>query len=217
MSQFKALLVALANMELMLWRRFDRPGTDFYTEDAPQIRGRLRAYYGAVGYTDPRLERLVQRAASDRLPWSAAFISYLFQTAGAGPAFPVALSHSVYVTALKGSLSPDTVNHPFQAWPLSALIPGVGDVICTWRDADEDRRGMQRPVIHGRPVSWDAIDANNWQHFNSHCDLICRIAGNNVTAIGGNVRQRVAESQYNTNAAGFLVHPRGVALIKNFR
>jgi hypothetical protein len=157
----------------------------------------------------------VERAAGDRLAWSAAFISYLFQTAGAGPAFPVALSHSVYVTATK--LSRDTALHPFQAWPLSALPPGVGDVICTWRDADERKPGLQRPVIHGKPVSWDAIDQANWQHFASHCDLIVKIDGNSVTAIGGNVSQRVAETLYHTNAAGLLAHPRGVALIKNFR
>jgi hypothetical protein len=201
----------------MLWRRHDRGRrNDFYQESDPAVEDRLRRYYEAIGLAGARLNRAVTKAANNRKPWSAAFITYLFQVAGAGPFFPIATAHSQYVTTFKGALSRDTRTHPFQAWPLGALVPDVGDVICTWRDADEDTPGLQQPVIHGQPISYSAINPSSWRHFAGHCDVIVSISGNVVTAIGGNVGNSVQQTPYSTNAAQCIEHPRGVALIKNY-
>lgn len=217
MTPFKAVLVTLARLEWLAWRKFSGKKIGTLTESDPQVKDRLKAYYKSVGYAGSQLDTMVNDAASDKIPWSAAFISYLFATAGAGAAFPMALAHSKYVTELKGRMAQDPTVYPFQAWPLSLLLPEVGDVICVWRDADPDKKGVQQPKIHGKKVSYDAIDSANWQHFAAHCDLIVGIDGKKITAIGGNVGNTVAETIYKANIAGFVEHPRGIALIKNFK
>jgi hypothetical protein len=86
-----------------------------------------------------------------------------------------------------------------------------------WRDADPATPGAQQPQIGGQQVSYAAIDAGNWRHFASHCDLITRIEGRRAIAIGGNVGNRVAETPYNLDNDGRVSHAHGVAIVKNYK
>lgn len=217
MSVFTTVLVVLAYTELAMWRTVKRGKEVVLTEGDKRVKDRLRAYYTASGLTGKQLDHYVDEAAADNQPWSAAFISYLFATAGAGSAFPVALAHSRYVTEFKRNLLADPAKYPFQAWPLGALPAAVGDVICVWRDADPNKAGEQQPRIHGKPVSWGGLDPDHWQHFAAHCDLIVRVEKGFAVAIGGNVGNTVQETRYSLNAIGIVTHPKGIALIKNYK
>jgi len=212
-TPFVRRLVRIANDELNAWTR---ARGKYYGESSSQMIGRLKSYYLAAGKSASEANRLAAAAADDKTPWSAVFISYLFTQAGASD-FPVHTAHSWYVTRLKANAHRDRKTFPLQAYPINDFGPAVGDLICVWRDANPKKKGAQRPHIHGKKVTWDAIESGSWVHFSSHCDLIVRIVGRVAYAIGGNVGNRVKETRYNINGSNRISHSRGIVLIKNYK
>lgn len=213
LTSFVQNLVSIAEGELVKWKT----AGGWRTEGDAAVRGYLESYYRAAGKTAAEAHNLAGHAAADTNPWSAAFISYLFATAGAGIDFPVHTAHSYYVTTLKANAGRDIIAYPLQAYNMTDVSAEVGDLVCVWRDADPVAPGAQQPRIGGQPVSYAAIDAGNWRHFASHCDLITRIEGLRAIAIGGNVGNRVAETTYNLDNDGRVNHAHGVAIVKNYK
>jgi hypothetical protein len=135
----------------------------------------LNADQTGQGYTGLHDERGV-RFAPERdgaYAWSAAFISYVMRMAGAGPRFPYAASHYVYVNAaVRGS-------PVLRAEDPALYAPQPGDLVCVARDPARSLRFVDLPA------------ARFW----GHCDIAVRREGDSLALIGGNVRDAVALKQ----------------------
>lgn len=224
MTPFVTALVTRAWAEYALWTK---PNGRRYRETDPEVTPHLLRYYAAV-----KLGRLARDATAiyesdmrrslptnaqlqsatwhDDNYWSAAFISYLFFFAGAGAQFLYSLRHAKYVSDARNNLHLDPARHPFQAYPLGAMVPAAGDVLVRRRAGT---------------VNWSNLPAD----FDGHCDLVvdASVRGH-IVVMGGNVSipgagrdgLTVNTRRYNRDAGGFLLKsavPGGIALIKNFK
>lgn len=105
-------------------------------------------------------------------PWSAAFISWVMKTSGAGSNFRYSTQHSVYISqAIRDHLNNNNVG--FWGWRLNELKPAVGDLVC-W--AREDG------------VDFDHQKSGNYA---GHCDIVVAVEANEILVIGGNVGDSV--------------------------
>lgn len=128
------------------------------------------------------------------IPWSAAFISYGMQAAGAGSQFPYAAGHATWIVKsianrLAGKTKAALVGYRIDEHPLA-----VGDLIGTGRA--------------GANVSYDNAVGKGW--FTSHSDVIVEIdlANRLAYAIGGNVSQTVAKTPITLDSSGRLADTR---------
>jgi len=113
--------------------------------------------------------------------WSAAFISYVMRMAGAGPRFPYAASHDVYVNAaVRAARDSNGRGSPIlRAEDPALYAPQPGDLVCVARDPARPLRYADLPL------------ARFW----GHCDIAVRREGDSLALIGGNVRDAVALKQ----------------------
>jgi hypothetical protein len=128
------------------------------------------------------------------LAWSAAFISYCMQMAGAGSAFPYSSGHATWmVLSIKnkrsGKLKASLVGFRPGEIPLKP-----GDLIA-------------RPRQDG--ITYDNAVAKGW--FISHSDIVVEIDKENKVAyvIGGNIGQSVSKAKVTIDADGKLNDPDG--------
>jgi hypothetical protein len=110
----------------------------------------------------------IQRA--DYYAWSAAFISYVMRTAGAGARFPYAPSHSVYIDIAKTMKLGHTSGWAVIAERVDQYAPAAGDLICFWR-------GKRR-------MTYERLSA---RRFPAHCDIVVQRNNEQISVIGGNV------------------------------
>ncbi len=149
-------------------------------EDSLSVWARVGGYWDAA---DPGHAMEARAAAARapsrelwpawRRPWSAAFISWVMQTAGA-PDFTPDPAHADY---LRASLE----RRPESVVDLAIYEPVAGDLICAGRgsgprDAPEFLRRLR--------------EERNF--FPSHCDIIVDVGPDALTLIGGNVKNAVA-------------------------
>ena len=92
---FRRKLVGLANQELARW------GSGAIKETDPRTRRVLQDYWKTGAGVSYRADQLGDPSFQSAHPWSAAFISWVMRTAGAGDAFKYSASHSVYTRAAK--------------------------------------------------------------------------------------------------------------------
>jgi hypothetical protein len=112
------------------------------------------------------------------VPWSAAFISFMVNQAGAGNQFRYSAQHSIYLYR--------TINdritqrpRPFWAYRPSELTIAPGDIL-----------GMNRGT--GGPIDYDWAAYHS--DYASHCDIVVRVGSNGkVHTIGGNVGRAPGE------------------------
>ncbi len=124
--------------------------------------------------------------------WSAAFISYVMRIAGAGPRFPYAISHTIYINAAASHAT-----RGLTAYPPDKYAPMMGDLICVGR---------------GRSAALHFADLPTDYSFPSHCDIVVGVKPGMLTVIGGNVDDAVTEKHVPVTAAGMLAGPDGVAV-----
>jgi hypothetical protein len=110
----------------------------------------------------------IQRA--DYYAWSAAFISYVMRTAGAGARFPYAPSHSVYINIAKDMKLGRASGWVVIAEPVDQYAPAPGYLICFWRG--------KRRMTYGRLPA---------RRFPAHCDIVVQRNKEEISVIGGNV------------------------------
>lgn len=196
----------LALQEWTLWGQvrwklqgdeLERPrGQASPTEAEPAFTSRVLHYWFAIGPGEGQ-QRLFYPDGS-LLPWSAAFISYLAKTAGLSPQqFPPSAAHWGYIRA---SLEQPR-RSSFEALDAAAALPQTGDLICAPRDSAVQRLGsyaeLLRMTRQERERAWPF-----------HCDLVVEVAPGKVSAIGGNVHERVLMTEASLDAQGHLVpHP----------
>lgn len=123
-------------------------------------------------------------------PWSAVFISWVMQEAGAGNAFPYSNNHAKYIVWARenaGNRSPAAftaydVKDPRAAWP------EPGDLVCMNRRS----RQFTLQTINSKCIS--------------HCDIVVETNREKgyIVAIGGNVGQTVNKRIVWLNSEGFV-------------
>jgi hypothetical protein len=128
------------------------------------------------------------------LAWSAAFISYCMQMAGAGSNFPYSSGHATWmVLSIKnkrnGKLKAALVGFKPGEIPLQP-----GDLIARPREAG---------------ITYDNAVAKGW--FISHSDIVVEVDAKNKVAyvVGGNVGQSVSKAKVTIDADGKLSDPDG--------
>lgn len=196
MSEFKQRLVDTVQTEWKFFRRTTRPLSDIWqlgaNQDVEPFTSRIGDYWNAVDRPD-------WNGATPE-PWSAAFISWAFKTAGAGADFWGDETHSVYVDRIRrhDGMSEKLTLHAPDKW-----IPRVGDLI--WNS-----RGERNP-----PQSYaEAIEQLDAGRFiDSHVDVVVDVAPGRCSSIGGNVWHvkqggSVTRADWRTDEAGYLIDER---------
>jgi hypothetical protein len=164
----KAVQIALAEME-----KFALKNGAIVTETQAPLSSRVLQYFKFVNrpeITDPSSE-----------PWSAAFISFVMNEAGA-TGFPFSGGHATYI--LKGMVNrlAKQMNAPIVYFDKDEITPRVGDLIGfsrapSVRNRADIERQLQLPA--------------NKQFFKSHTDLVIEVASGKVKTIGGNLGESI--------------------------
>src|SRR5262249_160423 len=123
--------------------------------------------------------------------WSAAFISYVMRSAGAGDAFPYASAHWVYVDAAHEAK--DGVR--LRTERPESYAPQPGDLVCLGRETAQDMRYDDLPV-----------------RFTGHCDIVVAAAPGELTVVGGNVDDAVTLKHVPVSEQGMLATVDGAVL-----
>jgi hypothetical protein len=124
---------------------------------------------------------------TDYYAWSAAFISYVMRTAGAGARFPYAPAHYIYINRAKDMKLGRTSGWVMVAERVDEYAPALGDLICFWR-------GKRR-------VTYDRLPA---RRFPAHCDLVVQRNKEQISVIGGNIDAAVTMKHVPVTADGRL-------------
>lgn len=127
--------------------------------------------------------------------WSAAFISYVMRTAGAGARFPYAPSHYVYINVAKKMKLGSTTGWVIVAEQLDDYAPVPGDLICNSREK--------------RPVKYAQLPR---RAFAGHCDIVVGRGDGQISVIGGNVFNAVTMKHVPVTADGRLADAKGHVL-----
>jgi hypothetical protein len=116
----------------------------------------------------------IEGGRDDYYAWSAAFVSYVMRTAGAGARFPYAPSHYVYIDIAKEMKLGRASGWAVIAERVDDYAPVPGDLICYSRTR--------------RPLTYEKLPA---RHFPAHCDIVVARDDTQLTVIGGNVNHAV--------------------------
>jgi Uncharacterized protein conserved in bacteria (DUF2272) len=118
------------------------------------------------------------------VPWSAAFISWVMKTAGAGDRFRYSSQHSVYISqAIRDFLQGRAAG--FWGRRLNEQKPKVGDLVCWGREAGVD------------------YDHQHGGDYAGHCDIVVDVRPDEVDIVGGNVGDSVTKRPLGLNS-GYL-------------
>lgn len=130
-------------------------------------------------------------AGDETYAWSAAFISYIMRTAGAGTRFPYAPSHSTYI-----NIAAQMAQGLGQNWAVTAerpdnYSPQQGDLLCAGRSA-------------AKALRFENLPAGG---FTSHCDIVIGANQYGLSVIGGNVDDSVTLKHIPIDGAGRIAAP----------
>ncbi|WP_051389536.1 DUF2272 domain-containing protein [Bradyrhizobium sp. Ec3.3] len=120
------------------------------------------------------------------VPWSAAFISWVMRSAGAGDRFHYSPQHSVYIFRAIKDLLLGKPQAGYYCYQLREWKPQVGDLVCWAR-----REGID-------------YEHQNGGDYPGHCDVIVEVGANEVQVVGGNVGDSVTKRPLGLNDGGFL-------------
>jgi hypothetical protein len=158
------------------------PHVGIWEDDDYSHSDRINQYWRAVGK--------YQLSGNDcKAPWSAAFISWIMQTAGVPEyLFPPASAHHSYLNHLLANAHnpyATLIPHTIQEYK-----PKPGDLICA-------NRGKDTPI----KVSEGLPDSLNSR---LHCDIVVETKDQTLQAIGGNVRNSVSKTILTLSSDGYL-------------
>ncbi len=123
--------------------------------------------------------------------WSAVFISWVVQQAGAGEHFFYDSAHSCFIHWAKLNREAAYLNNPFWAYSINApqsAWPEPGDILCKNRSNNN--------------YTLDTISCGD----ESHTDIVVKLdrPNNRVITVGGNVGDRVARRIVTINQQGYV-------------
>ncbi|MDA7977277.1 MAG: DUF2272 domain-containing protein [Pirellulales bacterium] len=173
-------IVKVAQAEQQFWKNGNLRETD--------ARGaaRVKLYWATVGQ-DYTVDQLQESSFQNRHPWSAVFVSWVMQRAGAGKKFRYSAAHRVYTAAAKRNTIEGS-DKTFKAFRVREKAPRVGGIVVKGRG--------------GSQVSYDNVD-NGEQH-KTHGDIVVKIDERQAIAIGGNVSNSVRATTIPLNIDGML-------------
>ena len=116
----------------------------------------------------------IDASRDDYYAWSAAFISYVMRTAGAGARFPYSPSHYVYINIAKEMKMGRTSGWVVVAEPVAKYAPVPGDLACYSRDRHK--------------LTYEKLPR---RRFIGHCDIVVARDNGQISVIGGNVDHAV--------------------------
>ncbi|MGA0531951.1 DUF2272 domain-containing protein [Hansschlegelia sp. KR7-227] len=159
----------------------------FATKLAQKAETEFTAYSGKKETQSPLKERIgtywdyLGRPELDGgdadVPWSAAFISYMVNIAGAAAQFPYSAQHSVYFyRTINDKLIKKTT--PFWGYKPGDVTVEPGDIL-----------GMNRESASKIDYAWAAHHPD----YPSHADIVIDVQGAAIHTIGGNVGNRVGQ------------------------
>jgi hypothetical protein len=181
--------VRIANQELARW------GNGAIKETDPRVRRVLQDYWKTGTGNNFSEAQVGNPAFQNAHPWSAAFISWVMRTAGAGNAFRYSSAHATYTKWAKDNRLANNA-HPFKAYRTTELAPQVGDVVCKRRE--------------GSGATYDNIQPG----MKTHCDIVTAVRPGAFTTVGGNVNNAVAQKMLRTDANGFITDPEYFAVLR---
>jgi hypothetical protein len=123
--------------------------------------------------------------------WSAVFISWLMEKAGAGTQFKKARAHWRYVAAAKANRQNNNTSNRFWAYRYDEVKPEVGDIVV------KSRNGSQ--------ATWDSFENKS-----THGDIVIEITGSKMKTIGGNVGNSVNVTEVTLSSNGMLQSTGGM-------
>ena len=151
-------------------------------DDDPQYK-RVGQYWKSVGqsYTGKDKKRY----------WSAAFISWVLEQAGAGARFPGAAGHCVYFQHFVSSSDPMALYEPL---PQAVAVPEPGDIVHYGRESAKRYDFTEAAADFG---------ADGW--YPSHSDIVVEKRAGELITLGGNVGDTVGKKSVPIDANGLLV------------
>ncbi len=171
----KERVAALANEQYEHWDRGHRHETNpKYFDDLVKywVEGAGKSLKKAI-----EIVKKIQDPNRKRRPaWSAAFISWIMEKAGAGNVFKKSGGHYVYIADAKRNRG--RLDKPIWAWKISEVKPEVGDLLCNARCSKES------PNRCG--ANYENVD--NGTEWSTHCDIVTWVGDKEITVIGGNAR-----------------------------
>ena len=168
---------------------FRRVG-DFWSEgaDVSGRTGRSQVDFGNLDRDNP--EVIVPDSRNKNPPWSAAFISFVAKTAGAGNRFKYSGAHATYILAALDAAANSNTTAKFIARRHTQQRPQIGDLIACGRE-------------RAKTATFDTVrDFVVEGFFPSHCDFVVEIGDDFVRTIGGNVGHSVARKNWPLNTQG---------------
>lgn len=186
---FRQRIVRIANQELARW------GNGAIKETSPRTRRVLQDYWKTGAGANFSEAQLGDPTFQKAHPWSAAFISWVMRTAGAGNAFKYSPAHAAYTRAAIDNRLANNSN-PFKAYRIAELAPQVGDLVCNSRA--------------GSGATYDNIKRGMF----THCDIVTEVRPGSLTVVGGNVNNSVARKTRRTDANGRIAEPDYFAVIR---
>ena len=118
-------------------------------------------------------------------PWSAAFISWVMKTGGAGNRFRYSSQHSVYINQAIRDFLQGRAEAGFWGRRLNEQKPKIGDLVCWARQAGVDYAHQLQGNYAG------------------HCDIVIDVRSDEIDVIGGNVGNSVTKRPLSLTS-GFL-------------
>ncbi|ASS50140.1 MAG: hypothetical protein A3D31_11270 [Candidatus Fluviicola riflensis] len=170
---FKKKLIGIAKDEAKRWVTL--------SERSAKASNILLDYWKSAGFNFST-SQMQNSSFQNSYPWSSAFISYLFDKAGAKDRFPYASSHSGYFQVAKANR--DKKGASLRGFRLDEYIPKEGDLIVYSRQSGK------------------GYDSSGF--FPSHGELIIEKGNGYIKAVGGNVSNKVKISTYSTDRKGYL-------------
>ena len=185
-SPFAAHIVEIANAE---WRFFGGQTYDL-NGHATQVGHKEGedGYYQRIGqyWVDGTNTHGIDGRNHDS-PWSAAFISWVMKTGGAGDKFRYSTQHSVYIYQAIRDRQNSRATAGFWGWRLNEYKPKIGDLVCWARQTGIDYDNQSGGIYAG------------------HCDIVVAVDALQIEVIGGNVGDSVTRRPLRLSSAGFLL------------
>ncbi len=133
----------------------------------------------------------IDESRDDYYAWSAAFISYVMRTAGAGPRFPYSPSHYVYINIGKEMKLGHTSGWVVMAERVDALCAGAG-------------RSHLPTRAERYKLTYEKLPR---RRFAGHCDMVVARDKGQISVIGGNVDHAVTMKHVPVTTDGRLADP----------
>ena len=137
----------------------------------------------------------IDASRDDYYAWSAAFISYVMRTAGAGARFPYSPSHDVYINIAKEMKLGRTSGWVVMAERVDEYAPALGDLICYSRERYK--------------LTYEKLPR---RRFIGHCDIVVARDKAQISVIGGNVDHTVTMKHVPVTTDGRLADADGQVL-----